>query len=147
PYNLTGWSNSVDLTKENQEKLFKEVEAYYLELIKDFENKDIPAIAKKYYTKEKEIAQALFFKEKEEKSRWHKDILGEVLHTTAKIEKIKDHYLGFYGNGKVVNLLRTQIGFKPLVIETENEDGKKAYLKLDVYLHRPAPGAPLEMIR
>ncbi|MBE7649115.1 hypothetical protein [Tenacibaculum finnmarkense] len=147
PYNLTGWSNSVDLTKENQEKLFKEVEAYYLELIKDFENKDIPAIAEKYYTKEKEIAQALFLKEKEVKSRWHEDFLSRAAHPTAKGDKIENHYLEFYGNGKVVNLLMGPGGVRSLVIVRDKENGKKGYATLDVYLHRPTPGAPLEMIR
>ncbi|MCD8401320.1 hypothetical protein [Tenacibaculum finnmarkense] len=146
PYNLTGWSNSVDLTKENQEKLFKEVEAYYLELIKDFENKDIPAIAEKYYTKEKEIAQALFLKEKEVKSRWHEDFLSRALHSTATVTELKDHYLEFYGTGRVVNLLIKPVGFKAIEIKRLVKD-KNKFFNLDIYLHRPTPGAPLEMIR
>ncbi|MBE7635099.1 hypothetical protein G1K75_12060 [Tenacibaculum finnmarkense] len=148
PYNLTGWSNSVDLTKENQEKLFKEVEAYYLELIKDFENKDISSIAQKYYIKEKEIAQALFLKEKEMKSRWHEDFLSKVTHPTAKGGEIRKPFLEFYGDGKLVSLLiNPLLGSKALRMIRDKDNGKKGYFKLDIYLHRPTAGAPLEMIR
>lgn len=146
PYNLKGWSESVDLSKEDPEKLFKEVEVYYLELIKDFENKNIPAIAEKYYNKEKEVAQSFFFNKKDVKNRWHEDFLSDVLDPSAKLKELKKHYLEIDGNGKIVYLSRPP-GNSPVTIITENENGRKRYSKYQVYLHRPKPGAPLEMIR
>ncbi len=147
PYTLEGWSNSVDLSQEDPDKLLKEVETYYFELAKNFANKNIPAIAQKYYKKEKEIAQAFFHTEKESKSRWHEDILKDILDPTATLKELKDYKLEFYGGGKVVNLVKKSIGYKPFVLITKDKNGKKWYSKYDIYLHRPKPGAPLEMIR
>ncbi len=147
PYHLKGWSESVNLKQENQDALFKEVEAYYLELIKNFEEQDIPAIAQKYYTKEKEIAQALFLKKKESKSRWHEDFLSRAAHSTAKGDDLKDPYLSFSGNGRVISLLSRPGGTKALQMIRDKENGKKGYATVEVYLHRPKPGTPLEMIR
>ncbi len=147
PYTLTGWSNSVDLSQEDPEKLLKEVEAYYFELAKNFEDKNIPAIAQKYYKKEKEIAQAFFHSEKALKSRWHENILEDIIDPTAKMDKMEDYKLEFYGGGKVVNLVDELIGYNPFTLVTENKEGEKWYSTYDIYLHRPKPGAPLEMIR
>jgi len=147
PYTLTGWSKSVNLKQENQEELFKEVEAYYLELIKNFEDQNIPVIAQKYYTKEKEIVQSLFLKEKEMKERWHEDFLSRAAHPTAKGDDLKNPYLSFSGNGKVISLLSKPGGTKALQMIRKKDNGKKGYFTLDIFLHRPKPGAPLEMIR
>ena len=148
PYNLTGWSKSVDLSKENQEELYKEVEAYYLELIKNFEDKDVSTITKKYFKKEKEVVQALFLNQKDTKERWDEDFLSKIIHPTAVVDKLDNNlYLDLYGNGKVISLLKNPAGTRPLVIERVNEQGKKKYLTLDLYLHRPDPEGPLEIIR
>ncbi len=148
PYNLTGWSKSVDLRKENQKELFKEAKVFYQGLIKNFKNKNVPEISKKYYNKEKEVIQALFLNQKDTKERWNEDFLSKIINPSAVVDELNDNlYLEFYGNGKVVSLLKSPAGTRPLVIERVNEQGKKKYLTLDLYLHRPTPEEPLEIIR
>ncbi len=145
-YNLKGWSESVNLKNENKDKLLKEVEEYYQELSNDFKNKKIKAIANKYYNKEKEVAQSYFHNEKEAKTRWSIDILERIIDSTAELKKLENYNLKFFGNGKVVALMRSP-GKSPLCVVTKKEDGKSRYSVYDVFLHRPRPNAPLEMIR
>ena len=147
PYKLKGWSESVDLTKENKDELLEEVKTYYLELMNDFKKRDTIAISKKYYEKEKEIAQALFFKEEKIKSRWHEDFLSRVLHKTAVVRPFKTVNLEFLGNGKVVALLKKPWDTEALVVQRTIEENKKKYAHVAVYLHRPKAGGPLQMIR
>ncbi|QCE42746.1 hypothetical protein [Psychroserpens sp. NJDZ02] len=146
PYELDGWSKSINLKKENTDELTKEVVDYYESLTKDFKNKNINNISEKYYNKEKEVAQSYFYTEKEVNTRWNVDILEKILDSTASVRKIEKYELKFFGNGKVVALMRYP-GKSPLCVVTKKQDGKFKYSVYDIFLHRPKKGAPLEMIR
>lgn len=146
PYDLKGWSQSVDLRNENQEELLKEIEKYYKSLANDFDKKNVKSIAEKYYTKEKEIAQCFFHNEKEAKTRWNEDIIKEIIDPNSKAGKIEKYELEFFGNGKVVALMRFP-GKSPLYVTIPDENGSLDYFVYDIFLHRPRPSAPLEMIR
>ena len=146
PYNLDGWTKSVSLKNENIEELTKEVVDYYESLAKDFESKNLTNIAEKYYNKEKEVAQSYFHNKKEANTRWNIDILEKIVDSTASVRKIEKYELKFFGNGKIVALMRYP-GKSPLCVVTKKQDGSSKYSVFDVFLHRPKPGVPLEMIR
>ncbi len=146
PYNLVGWSKSVDLTKENQEELLKEVESYYKNLASDFDKKNVKSIAKKYLKKEKEIAQCFFHNETEAQTRWKEDIIKEIIDPNSKTGKVEKYEIFFFGNGKVIALMRFP-GKSPLYLTIPDENGAPDYYVYDIFLHRPKPGAPLEIIR
>lgn len=146
PYDLPGWTKSVNLENENNEELIKEVVNYYESLAKDFESKNVKSIAKKYYNKEKEVAQSYFHNEKEAHTRWNIDILEKIIDSTATLRKIEKFDLKFFGNGKVVSLMRYP-GKSPLCVVTKKQGGGSKYSVFEVFLHRPKKDAPLEMIR
>ncbi len=146
PYDLKGWSESVNLKNENSENLKKEAIAYYESLAKDFTNRNTAAIAKKYYKKEKEIAQCFFHSQKEAKTRFYVDIMERILDPTAKVRKLEKYDIKFFGDGKIVALMRHP-GVSPICIVTKRDNGDLRYSVYDVFLHRPTPSAKLEMIR
>ncbi|MCP2029721.1 hypothetical protein L1276_004915 [Flavobacterium sp. HSC-32F16] len=143
PYKLNGWTDSVDLTKENNVSLKKEVESFYKEMMDDYREKRIENIAKKYYNRQLENAQAFYLSKREDSEKLITEINKDI---NKKQDFNLEHYkLVFYGNGKVVGLIRTDNEFL----------GKSAFLGLtdeDFYiysllLHRPKPNGDLEVIR
>ncbi|SMP33119.1 hypothetical protein SAMN06265346_11628 [Flavobacterium hercynium] len=142
---IEGWQSGVDLTKEDKDKLLKEVEDFYKNIIQDYEKQDVNSLASKYYKKQFEIAQTNYMTKMYESQivvdEWVKDI-----NETAPF--IFDHYmLRFYGNGKMVALVKTDkyyINLSTLMREDPETSEATWY---HMYLYRPKPGAPLEVIR
>lgn len=143
PYSLVGWSKSVDLKDEDGEKLKKEVVAFYQKMMNLYEKKQTAEISNLYYARQLENAQALYSSKKEDSDKLVAKLNQDVNHVQEF--KLEDYKLQLYGDGKVVGLIRTDGEFL----------GKSAFLGLtdeDFYiysllLHRPKPGASLEVIR
>ena len=143
PYKLQGWTNSVDLTKQDSESLKREVESFYKEMMNDYRNKNIESIEKKYYNRQLENAQAFYLSKKEDSEK----LISEINKDVNKEQNLtlENYKLVFYANGKVVGLIRTDGEFF----------GKSAFLGLtdeDFYiysllLHRPKLSSSLEVIR
>jgi hypothetical protein len=143
PYELKGWNEGVDLSKENQDKLQKEVEAKYNEFIKAYEKKDFNKLFAEYYKREKEIAQSLFFSKKSDSDELvnglEKDINKNIPFSLEK------YNLRIYGEGKVVGLIRNDSNYKGMsALFCENDD---EYYSYSLLLCRPKQGGPLEVIR
>ncbi|OXA94098.1 hypothetical protein [Flavobacterium hercynium] len=147
PYenDIEGWQNGADLTKEDKDKLLKEVEAFYKELIEYYNTKDVNALAFKYYKKQFEMEQAHYVTKMYESQMvvdaWVKDV-------NELAPFVFDQYmLRFYGRGKMVALVKTDkyyINLSTLMRE-DPQSGKSIEYKM--FLYRPKPGAPLEVIR
>lgn len=146
PYTLQGWSTGTNLEKEDKEAVTKEVVTVYEQFIKAFENKDVQAIASMIYNREREIAQAFFFvpgKPNSYDQGWEK--LENEIKAIKSIHLVKGYELRYFGDGKVVTLLQPKGTDRDYpAIEAETED-KYSYYAL--YLYRPKPGAPLQVIR
>ncbi|MEZ2442783.1 hypothetical protein AB6805_13760 [Chitinophaga sp. RCC_12] len=146
PYVLAGWKAGVDLGKENKTTLTKEVLEVYTRFVNASKHKDIGKIASSIYNREKEVAQAFFFKSGEAKSYdngWEK--LKEEADNMVSIKIADKAGLRYFAGSKVVALLQ-QNGedrdFPAITAET-----KEDYVYYAFYLFRPKPGAPLEIIR
>jgi len=146
PYqdDIEGWQNGVNLTKEDKDKLLKEVEDFYTELIGYYDNKDVNALASKYYKRQFEIAQ----------THYQTKIYDSQVVVDAWIRNVNDtkpfifnqYILRFFGDGKMVALVKTDkyyINYSLLM----REDADGNYSCYRFMLHRPKPGAPLEVIR
>ncbi|KIA97025.1 hypothetical protein OA93_15630 [Flavobacterium sp. KMS] len=146
PYenDIQGWKNGVDLTKEDKDKLLKEVENFYKEIIGYYDAKDVNAIAGKYYNRQLELDK-MGYRNKPEDSQmlieeWIKDV------NDVKPFVFEDYAMRFYGNGKMVALVRTDkyyFNFSNLIRE-DAEGNVQTYI---MYLYRPKAGGPLEVIR
>ncbi|WP_108866771.1 hypothetical protein [Aquimarina aquimarini] len=148
PYTMTGWSESQDLTKEDPDILLDEVITIHEKYGQAIVDKDEETLFSMIYTKQKEMAQAVYadsLSVKEDLDNYKKyfELKG------VKTEPLENYKMQFYGNGRVVTLMRIDNNLK----------GKNAmrikYIKGDYYyrtsliinLHRPKTGGPLEIIR
>ncbi len=148
PYKLKGYSESLDLRKEDPDELLKEVLAIYKKIGKAVVQKDFNTILSMNENKIKEMAQASY-----------NDSLGmkEDLNTYTRL-KIYDHLklepldsfdIEFFGNGKMVGLYKTNSADKgePALRINYDRDGRTKVTAYYIHLCRPEKGAPLEIIR
>lgn len=146
PYqnDINAWVKSVDLSKEDESKLLKEVEDYYKDMIKIYERKDINSLAGVFYLQQKEFAQSYYTDNKQ-------DLEKVVAQWNSYLEDTRpfvfDQYrLKFFGDNKMVALVKTdKFYFNESALMREDADGN--YQSYSLFLHRPKQGAKLEVIR
>lgn len=141
---IKGWAKGADILKEDKKVLQKEVETFYKEMIGFYENKNIDALAGKYYKMQKEIAQAHYLNKAEDSQivvdAWIKNINDERAFI------FNDYAMKFYGNGRIVVLKKTDKKYFDFsALTRESKEG--SYQEYIMFLYRPSPGAPLEVIR
>lgn len=143
PYELIGWSKSVDLSIENQEVLKKEVVTKYEELRKFFEIKDINKWVKMTNNREKELDTAFFLSEFDITEERNED--SNYIKSIKKMLPIENYKIITCGRGKIVKMERIDSSLKgESVLQAVSEKTTRIY---DIFLHRPSPNAPLEIIR
>lgn len=147
PYekDIQGWQNGVDLSKENEDKLQKEVEGFYKEMIGFYENKNINALAGKYYKSQKETAQSHYLNKANDSQvvvdAWVKDI------NDTRPFLFNQYMIKFYGNKRIVRLVKTdKYYFNSSALMREDPKNGDA-VEYFMFLYRPSPGAPLEIVR
>lgn len=143
PYSVAGWSKGTDLKNEDEEKLTKEVAEFYLKMMNLYEKKQIAEISNLYYHRQLENAQSLYSSTKEDSDK----LVAKLNQDVNQVQnfKLEDYKLQFYGNGKVVGLIRTDGEFlgKSAFLGLTDED----FFIYSLLLHRPKSGASLEVIR
>jgi len=146
PYELEGWSNGMDLSKEDPKKLEEEVLEKYNQYRTAFESKDVATLATMIYKREKEIAQAYYFVSGQNNSYdngWEE--LEQECNELKEMKPLENYEMKISGHGRLVNLLRTDSKYKDFSA-VAGSTGKKARF-YGLTLYRPAPGTPLEVIR
>lgn len=144
PYQLKGWENSVDLSKEDKEKLKLEVEKFYKEMINTYEEKNVNTLAEKYYNRTLELQQAGFENKPEDTQIIIDEWIKDVNDTRPFV--FDQYQMKFYGNGRMVALVKTDkyyINFSSLM----REDADGNFTSYGLILNRPKAGGPLEVIR
>jgi hypothetical protein len=144
PYQLKGWSESQNLKKEDKAQLTKEVLAFYAKYRQLMADGKMDEIAGLIYHREVEIEQAMF-----------QNKPSDAADTWNRFEKIRsyhldmlplEHYeLKFFGDGKVVGLIRTDDELRGESAITGIADNK--YKIYSLLLHKPAGSNQLQVIR
>lgn len=145
PYQLEGWKNSKDLSKEDQDILLKEaVEAY-----NNFRNilikKDVNAYASLMYDKEVELAKVFYWNTPaDSKERW--DEMSGTVREKRAVLPLKDFKMVLYAGGKVLTLQPTSEMYKDYLsaIHTQTEDED---IQISFMLHKKAGSNELTPIR
>ncbi|MDW8850046.1 hypothetical protein SD960_08085 [Flavobacterium sp. MMLR14_040] len=144
PYKVEGWSGSVDLSKENLDNLISETVKTYNDFGNLLKEKDYKVFFDKTRNRDKETDIDLYLT-----SEQIDDNRIETINTFKKIVDViplEKYKMRFYGNGKIVALVRIDKDFN-------GESALQAVLKdestqiFELLLHRPKPGAPLQVIR
>lgn len=140
PYEIKGWSQSVDLSKENQEKLRSEVLAKYDELRLIINSGNIKGFTDQYKVRDKEVNESFLNNPDaiDEDMDWMQQ---RIATSKGKMQNISNAVMKLNGNGKIVYLENAKHE-SPLI----STDGKNEEV-YNILLHRPKPGAPLEIIR
>jgi hypothetical protein len=145
PYQLEGWRNSKDLSKENQDELLKEAVAAYNNFRNVLIKKDVNAYAALMYDKEVELAKAFYWDTPaDSKERW--DDMSGTVRAKREILPLKDFKMVLYAGGKVLALQPTSEMYKDYLsaihAQTEEEDIQVSFL-----LHKKAGSNELTPIR
>lgn len=145
PYQLEGWRNSKDLSKENQDKLLKEAVAACNNFRNVLIKRDVNAYASLMYDKEVELAKAFYWATPaDSKERW--DEMSSTVLEKREILPLKDFKMVLYAGGKVLALQPTSEMYKDYLsaihARTEEDDIQVSFL-----LHKKADSNELTPIR
>ena len=145
PYQLEGWRNSKDLSKEDPDKLLKEAIAAYNNFRDVLIKKDVNTYAALMYDKELELAKAFYWDTPEEsKERW--DEMSTTVLEKREILPLKDFKMVLYAGGKVLALQPTSEMYKDYLsaIHAQTEDSD---IQVSFLLHKKAGSNELTPIR
>lgn len=143
PYVLEGWSNGMNLKKEDPEKLKEEVLGRMKEIANLYRNKDIEGLANEQYNRTKEIDQSMYLNRKENSEEWITELQESLDEATAT--DLLDGKMKIMGNDKIVTILISSGPFRNRsIIRSETKDSYDFYPQS---FYRPSPGARLEVIR
>lgn len=145
PYELTGWSNSVDLTKEDNKALEKELLGEYKKIHNWIQNKEIDNIVEAKLQAEKDYAQALFFN-KEKSIKNANVIIDNWGRDNIKMQPMDNYSVKYFGEGRIVLLTSNYDNKSVLWGKYIDKDGDNAYSVFEIYFHRPEKGKNLKIV-
>lgn len=144
PNRLKGWSDSQDLTKEDKAQLTKEVLAFYTQYRQLMADGKMDEIAGLIYNREVEVEQALFQnKPADAADTWNR--FAKIKGYHLEMLPLEHYELQFFGDGKVVGLIRTDDELRSESAMAGISDNK--YKIYSLLLHKPAGSRQLQVIR
>lgn len=152
PYNVIGWSKSVNLFTNDDDELkalTEEAVKVYEELRLNFQNGKKNKIANFIYEAEKLTAQQIYYSKKDVEEQWN-NYFEDNKNKEFTMMPIENFRLVFYGNGRMIGL--EQIGPKRQRASSlwskyiQKDKSTYTYTFYGFLLHRPKPGAKLEVI-
>ncbi len=141
PYENLGWTNSIDLSKENKDQLLVEILKWNSELLNIYRTSDISLYNKLYKDRDYEFSKAYY--------KTYQEGTKDIFHSKFKnLDLINNdlYELKFYGNNKLVSvkLPKELPGF---TFEPTLKDEDSLGISLLTFFHRKKEGDPLEIIR
>ncbi|MDW8850044.1 hypothetical protein SD960_08075 [Flavobacterium sp. MMLR14_040] len=141
PYNVTGWTNSVDLKKQNNDELLNEVQQFYQKTWNIINSGNYAEYYKIINKRHQE--NLIAFYNSPEVNEEQDEIKQRVLDAKSKMHPIdfSKLHLKIYSDGHLATL-EDKDGFSPLSYETDQYTDYFGFI-----LYRTKPDAPLEVIR
>ncbi|MEL1253906.1 hypothetical protein AAEO57_08970 [Flavobacterium sp. DGU38] len=144
PYQFDGWKNSIDLSQENQEKLFEEIIQWNTKLKDIYANFKLEEYLKIFKSKNNEIYKTLYLNhleiEQQNNSAFHPKF-KDLVALPDNLYKLK-----LYANGKLVSVT-LPYKLPGFTYDPKVKDENAMGFSLNVYFHRKEKGSPLEIIR
>lgn len=141
PYELTDWGQGVDLTKENSDKLRKEIEKKYIEYTEAFKSADLSKYKELTKQRQENIFTSMYYTE-EQKKQAEKSYVSGIKNSKVKLYPLENYKLVFYGNGKLVGLQKIK---EAPGLYVDNEDEREAFMEY-ILFYRKTSNSPLEII-
>lgn len=149
PYETSTWLGGINLTKEDSNKLKKEVLMIYEKVRKLWLKKDLISILN--YNKNGYTASAQsLYRDLNVWKEYSNELLKIVNNKHFEMEPLELYVINYYGNGKVVALERTDLwnrNSSALLKVYTREDKDERTETEPLYLYRPSKNSPLEPIR
>ncbi|KGK30612.1 hypothetical protein [Cellulophaga sp. E6(2014)] len=112
PYEIEGWTNAIDLRKQDQEKLELAIVNYYKEIQQLYKANDAASIMNMEYAMFERLAVTEY-----RDRRYIKEMVAEVYDPIFILNKdyqpIKDYKIQYFADGKIVRLWHPSIFEKP----------------------------------
>jgi hypothetical protein len=149
PYNLAGWTNGNEFSKKDSLSLKEKLSNIYNEIILDYKNKKISKILKREFNRDKEIAQYDYLS-KNSLLKETNDFVKSFDEFEEEYEPLENYKLVFYGNNKIIGLVRTDTRFRGksafIGVSKDNLD-RIVYSYYDLLFYSPKGSDSLEIIR
>lgn len=139
PFNFTGWKNSVDLSKENQEELYKEVIKWNEEIANIYQTSNQEKYYNAFKSRDLELNKSLYLPQNKSHSFHPQD--KDILALPNKSYKLE-----LCASGKLVSV-RMPYELPGFRYDPKIKDENAMGFSLNVYFHRKEKGLPLEIIR
>ncbi|WP_310556417.1 hypothetical protein [Flavobacterium sp.] len=139
PFKIEGWENSVDLSKEDKDELFKEIIAWNDKIAKIYQNSDAIGYKKAFGRRDLELNKLLYLPQDDNPSFHPKD--KHILALPDSIYKLE-----LYANGKLASV-RMPYELPGFRYDPKVQDEEAMGFSLNIYFHRREKGMSLEIIR
>lgn len=141
PYQMDGWINSVDLSK--QKAIKEELLKYFREVHSILSVKDFNSFRRIYDTKLIEVDKSIYSTPEETEDDWL-ELVEFISPEDMEVDPLPvDCQVVLYGKGKVATLLDSE---HDPIIKFKSKDGKTEY-QVPLLLHKPLRGEKFEVIR
>lgn len=149
PYELIGWSESEDLSKMDQEILYKKVLKFCENLVYKYKEEDFDYVKTQYLKADTEWYQSEYLKPDVIK-KYQNAMNANKGKFTNNFIPLNKYKISLYGNNKIICIERNDIenkGKSFFLHEKIDKEGNKKTVSLDLYLHIPKGSKELEIIR
>jgi hypothetical protein len=129
PYELDGFSNALELTKEDPDRLLTEVLAYYKN-VHDVINQGNYKEYLSLYKKSREREMVSVYMDEQNRTAYLQSLEKRVSSSKGHVQPLADYKLFIHPNGKLVSLV-TSNGTTPLY--SKDQEGKVKRYGLELY--------------
>lgn len=144
PYEVEGWSHSVNLKEQNEEELKKEMQQRYDDIRQLIAKKDTAAFRQLIQEREDLLGTVYYYSE-EEKGNRIKDLLTVIMSEEFDIAPYpQEAQLLYFAEGKMVTLVDPVN--REGVIRLVNRKDPKDIVSLEFRFHRKKPGQKLSVV-
>lgn len=141
PYELTDWTQGVDLSKEDEAALKKEIEKKYIEYTDAFKNNNLAKYKELTKLRQENIFKSMYYTD-EQKKQAEKSYISGISNDKVKLYPLENYKLVFYGNGRLVGLQKAK---EAPGIFINNQDEKDAFMEY-ILFYRKSSDLSLEII-
>ncbi|WP_347217732.1 hypothetical protein [Chryseobacterium sp.] len=141
PYELTDWSQGIDLSKEDHTVIMKELEKKYMEYTDAFKSADLSKYKELTKLRQDNIFTSMYYS-KEQREQTESVYVSGIQNNKVRFFPLENYKVAFYGNGRLVGLQKK--GDAPGVF-IDNEDEKEAFMEY-ILFYRKNKNAPLEIV-
>ena len=140
-YTLTDWKEGVDLSKEDEDLVRKEIEKKYIDFTATFKNQDLSKYKEITELRQENAFISMYYDYKQKKLA-ERSYVGGIENSKVKLFPLENYRLVFYGDGKLAGLQKLKEA-PGIFIDNQNEED--AFMEY-ILFYKKNKNSPLEII-